>query len=669
MVDEHSEVVGKLRWGVLGPGGIARRFAGDLPASKTGQLVAVGSRDAGRARAFADEFGAERSYGSYEELLADPDVDAVYIATPHPQHAEWSIKAAEAGKHILCEKPIAMNHAQAMAVIEAAREHDVFLMEAFMYKCVPQTLKLAELVRSGAIGEVRQVQAAFAFHAQIRPGSRAFEPELGGGGILDVGCYPISLARLIAGAATGELFANPVSLTATGTLGTTEVDEWAVADLEFASGLHAQVATGVRVSGENDVRIFGSGGYIVVRNPWLPGRDESSSGIQVFRVGEPVEEITVDTTPLYAAEADAVAAHLADREAPQMSWADTLGNMAALDAWRDGLGLVYPSERADAQIPTVHGRPLARRSDSKMIYGSIPGVTKSVSRLVLGVDNQTTLPFASAMFDDFFERGGNTFDTAYIYGRGICERMLGQWIRNRGNREDVVVIDKGAHTPHCDPESLSRQFAESLDRLQTDYIDVYFMHRDNPEIPVGEFVDVLDSHLKAGQIRAYGGSNWSPERVAAANEYAAKAGKQPFVAVSNNFSLARALDVPWAGCVSSSDDASREWLESTGMVLMPWSSQARGFFTGRAKPEDRSDEELVRCWYSDENFERLARAQSLAAKRNVAPTAVALAYVLHQSFPTYPLIGPRQISETRSSMDALTLTLSPEEVRWLDLRD
>ena len=127
--------------------------------------------------------------------------------------------------------------------------------------------------------------------------------------------------------------------------------------------------------------------------------------------------------------------------------------------------------------------------------------------------------------------------------------------------------------------------------------------------------------------------------------------------------------MPWAGCVSASDDESRTWLEKNQLALMPWSSQARGFFTGRAAPDDRSDAELVRCWYSDENFERLARAQELAERRGVAPTAIALAYVLFQEFATFPLIGPRALAETRSSLDALRIELTPQEVRWLDLRD
>jgi predicted dehydrogenase/aryl-alcohol dehydrogenase-like predicted oxidoreductase len=659
----------KLRWGILGPGNIAQRFAADLPASKTGVLVAVGGRNAEKAKAFADKHGADRAYGSFDELLADDGVDAVYISTPHPLHAEWSIKAAEAGKHVLCEKPLTVNRAETMAVIEAARANDVFLMEAFMYRCVPQTQRLVQLLRDGAIGDVLQIEASFAFRSSPSPGSRLWEAELAGGGILDVGGYPVSMARLLAGVAVGQPFADPESVTAGGVVGETGVDEWATATLQFAGGVSAHVTTGIRQGADNVVRVIGSAGYLVVSNPWLPGRDGSSSGISVYRLGADVEEIDVEPTPLYAAEADTVAAHAADRQAPAMSWDDSLGQAATLDKWRQAIGLTYPGERLEASIPTVHRRPLARRSDHIMRYSEIAGVGKPVSRLVMGVDNQSTLPHATVMFDDFVERGGTTFDTAYIYGGGMCERVLGQWIRNRGIRSDIVVIGKGAHTPHCDPESITRQLHESLERLQTDYLDIYFMHRDNTEYPVAEFVDVMDEHLRAGRIKAYGGSNWTTARVAEANAYAESAGKAPFVAMSNNFSLARAIDVPWVGCVSASDDESRQWLEKNQLALMPWSSQAQGFFTGRAAPEDRSNRDLVRCWYSDDNFERLARARELATRRNVAPTAVALAYVLHQEFPTFPLFGPRALAETRSSFDALRIELTPDEVRWLDLRD
>ncbi|HEX3814303.1 MAG TPA: aldo/keto reductase [Mycobacteriales bacterium] len=657
-----------LAWGIIGPGNIARKFAGQLPMSKTGHLAAVGSRRLESAKSFGEEFGAKRWYGDYESVLADDEVDAVYISTPHPMHAEWAVKAAEAGKHVLVEKPLSLSHAWSMAVIEAARKHDVFLMEAYMYRCHPQTQRLVELIRSGAVGAVHQIEASFAFAAGFNPDGRLFDPALGGGGILDVGGYPVSIARLIAGAAVGADFADPVDVTAVGRLGESGIDEWTTATLRFNTGITAHVTTGVRLAAENVVRVIGSEGYLLVSDPWLPSPTEATK-IVLHRAGADVEEIVVEPAGLYAAEADTVAAHVAERQAPAMSWADSLGNMKTLDLWRAEIGLQYPAERGDADIPTVSGRPLARQDGNSMQYGEIAGVGKPISRLVMGVDNQPNLPHATVMFDDFVERGGNTFDTAYIYGGGKTEPLLGQWMRNRGNRDELVVIGKGAHTPHCDPESITRQLNESLERLQTDYLDIYFMHRDNEEIPVGEFVDVLDDHQRAGRIRIYGGSNWSLQRFAEANEYAKKNGKQGFSALSNHISLAEAYDVPWKGCRHVSDPESRRWLAEHQVPLLPWSSQARGFFTGRADPQDRSDEELVRCYYSDDNFERLRRARKLGSELGVPPTAIALAYVLYQPFPTFPLIGPRAVEETRTSLAALDITLTPEQVSWLDLSD
>jgi aryl-alcohol dehydrogenase-like predicted oxidoreductase len=228
----------------------------------------------------------------------------------------------------------------------------------------------------------------------------------------------------------------------------------------------------------------------------------------------------------------------------------------------------------------------------------------------------------------------------------------------------VVVVGKGAHTPHCDPESIPRQLAESLDRLGTDHVDLYLMHRDNEEVPVGEFVDVLDELWRAGRMRAFGGSNWSPARFEEANAYAAAHGRQGFAALSNHFGLARAYDVPWEGCRHVTDPESVAWLTDRQVPLLPWSSQARGFFA-RADPADTSDPELVRCYYGDENFARLARARQLGAELGVPATAVALAYVLHQPFPTFPLFGPRTLAETRTSLACLGVTLRPEQVRWL----
>ncbi|MCU1550938.1 MAG: oxidoreductase [Glaciihabitans sp.] len=660
-----------LRWGIIGPGTIARRFAGELDSSTTGRLVAVGSRSLDRARQFVDDIATASgkpiaAFDSYEELLAS-DIDAVYISTVHTEHARLVVLAAEAGKHIICEKPLAVNHAGVMVAVEAARQAGVYLAEAYMYRFHPQTARLVELIRDGAIGDVQHVEASFSFTTAQSADHRLRDPQQAGGGILDVGGYPVSMSRLIAGVATGTNFAEPVSLTGSGTIGTTGVDEWATASLVFASGITAHLTSGVGLDSENTVVVYGSAGRITLTDPWMPD-PAADATILVSHVDRDDEVIRIRAAHQYALEADALAVNWSIGQSPQMSWADSLGNARVLDQWREAVGLVYPFEQQTANIPPVSGRRLAASKHSTMRYGEIAGVDKRISRLVMGCDNQRTLPHAAAMFDDFFERGGTTFDSAFQYGGGVMERMLGRWIDMRGIRDDVVVIGKGAHTPFCDPISLTRQLIESLDRLGTDHVDVYLMHRDNPDIPVGEFVDVLDEHARAGRIRAFGGSNWSIPRFEAAQDYARANGRQSFAALSNHFGLARALDVPWAGCEQVTDPESRNWLERTNTPLLPWSSQARGFFTGRAKPDDLSDAELVRCYYSDDNFERLARARALGEKRGVAPTAIALAYVLAQSFPTFALIGPRSIEETRTSFEGLGVELTPDEVNWLDLR-
>ncbi|MFD7157432.1 aldo/keto reductase [Kribbella sp. NPDC059898] len=656
----------KLRWGIIGTGNIASRFASQVPTSKTNEVVAVGSRSLDSANAFADKWDIAGRHASYEDLLADGTVEAVYIATPHPMHVEWAIKAAEAGKHVLCEKPLAINRAWAEAMIEAAVRNDVFLMEAYMYRCLPQTKLITQLVRDGELGTVHSIQATFAFNASFNPSSRIYADELAGGGILDVGGYPVSMARLIAGAATGQPFADPAAVNAVGTVGETGADEWTAATLFFDGGITAQITTGVRLADQNQVRIYGSKGYLQIDDPWFGG-DGKPNEVVLSRVGEEPRELSAEPALIYTAEAEAVQAAIASgaKEAPEMSWADTLGNLTVQDLWRAAIGQQYASERDDATVPTATGRPLTKRADAPMTYGHVPGVDRQVSRLVMGVDNQQTLPHAAVVFDDFVERGGTTFDTAYIYGGGRGEKLLGQWMTSRGNRDDVVVIGKGAHTPHCDPESITRQLHESLERLQTDHVDLYFMHRDNEDIPVSEFVDVLDEHFKAGRIKAFGGSNWTTARFDEANAYAEANSKQPFTLLSNHLSLARAYDVPWAGCRHVADDESQAWLRERQVALFPWSSQARGFFTGRAKPEDTSDQELVRCFYSDENFRRLDRARELAAAKGVEPTAIALAWLLHQPYPVFPLIGPRHVSETRTSTPGLSVTLTDEEVAYL----
>jgi len=666
----------KIKWGILSTGAIARAFAAAVPKSATGELVAVASRDINTATKFAKEFGIPRRYGHYEALLADEDVQAVYIATPHPYHVEWVIKAAEAGKHILCEKPFGINHAETMAGIEAARAAGIFLMEAFMYRCHPQTAKLVELLRAGAIGDVRVIQATFSFQAGFNADSRLFSNAFGGGGILDVGCYPVSFSRLVAGAATGQNFAEPLEVKGVGHLGQTGVDEWATAVLKFPGDILAQVATGITINQENIARVFGTKGSITIPNPWISNRQAADTGkLIVHRQGTAPEEITIPVAVTsYTLEADvagrAILAGNVEAPTPAMTWADTLGNLRALDLWRKSIGLTYNSEKPTANIPTAHRRALAVRPVHKMKYGTVAGVTKPVSRIVIGsmLEGATFVrPHAHMLFDSFVEQGGNTFDTAHIYYGGESDRALGQWLTNRGIREQVVIIGKGAHTPFCDPASLVRQLDQSLGWLQTDYVDIYLMHRDNPAIPVGEFVDVLNAQLKAGKLRAFGGSNWSLERVAAANRYAKRKGLTGFAALSNQFSLAEMVAPVWDGCVSVSDAASRKWLKKQQLPNFCWSSQARGFFSGVAQSDNLADPELVRCWYSGDNFLRLERVKELARKRKASPINIALAYVLAQPLPLFALIGPRTLQELHSALPALELELTPKELRWLNL--
>jgi len=336
-----------LSWGILGTGRIAGIFAKQLSQSKTGKLAAVGSRSQASADRFTAEHRGPRGHSTYEALLADSQVQAVYIATPHSLHAEWCLKAAAAGKHILCEKPLTLNHAEALAVVEAARRYDVFLMEAFMYRCHPQTAKLIELLREKAIGEVRVIHASFGFHRDFNSEARLFKNMLGGGGILDVGCYPVSASRLIAGIATGKPFADPVEVKGCGHFAPSGVDTWATASLKFPGDILAALATSVEVQQHNTLRIHGSNGSIFVPAPWAQIHDSTATKLFVERKGEPQQEIVLELSqPAYAIEADHVAAYIEQRQAPAMTWDDSLGNMRTLDCWRKSIGLIYESEKA-----------------------------------------------------------------------------------------------------------------------------------------------------------------------------------------------------------------------------------------------------------------------------------------------------------------------------------
>jgi len=307
-----------------------------------------------------------------------------------------------------------------------------------------------------------------------------------------------------------------------------------------------------------------------------------------------------------------------------------------------------------------------------MEYINVPGVSKPVSRLIKGSDYFThdTYEKASANLDAFLAIGGNTIDTAHIYCGGLSEEVIGRYMEERGNRDKLVILTKGAHHdkngPRVTKEAIDSDLAISLKRLKTDYIELYALHRDDPNVPVGPIVEALNAHIEAGRIGAIGGSNWTWQRLQEANDYAAKHGLVGFTFSSPNLSLAKANEPFWEGCVSA-DAETLAWHEKEQLPLLSWSSQARGFFTGRFSPEVRDNNDIVRVFYSDDNWERLRRAEQLAKEKGVTTIQIALAYVLNQPFPTCALIGAQNAEELRSCDEGARITLTREELDWLDL--
>jgi aryl-alcohol dehydrogenase-like predicted oxidoreductase len=414
-----------------------------------------------------------------------------------------------------------------------------------------------------------------------------------------------------------------------------------------------------------------------VPNPWVADRENAVAGKILLAAGGETREIEVPAPATsFALEADAVARAVAagrcEPEAPGMSWDDTLGNLAALDAWRKEAGVVYAQEKPAPRAVNLAGRPVGVRKEGRtpaMRYGRIGGLEKPVSRFIFGaLTAHGSFAKAQVLFDHWLDCGGNAIDTAFHYGMGKCDRVLGEWMASRGVRDEVVLVAKGAHTPCCNPGDLTRQLEQSLEFLRTDHTDIYIMHRDNEDIPVGEFIDVLNAHVEAGRIGVFGGSNWSPERFAEANAYAAAKGKRGMSILNNNLSLARMVDPVWEGCLHMAAPESRRWMAGNGIVHFSWSSQARGFFTGRTDRELESpgyDPELRRCWISEDNLGRRDRAIKLAEKKGVRPINIAAAYVLCQPFESFALIGPETVHEMETSLPALGVELTQEEIDYL----
>jgi xylose dehydrogenase (NAD/NADP) len=312
-----------MRWGILGPGRISRAFLTGLAGSASEQAVAVGSRALDRAATVAGHFEVPRAYGSYEQLLADDDVEAVYIATPNAAHAEWSIAAARAGKHVLCEKPLGVSRAEAETMFTAAREHEVWLMEAFMYRFHPRTLRLAEIVAAGEIGTPTLVRASFGF-AVVDPGNVRLSAALAGGALMDVGCYPVNAARMLAG---------PVRA-ATATARWQDVDVTLAGVLDHTGGALSLVSCSLVSGRHNELEVVGSEGVIIVPDAFTPPKDRPST--MVITRGTETEEQTFAPVDQYTLEAEGFAAlvaagHDAAAGLPQMPLVESLDNAATID--------------------------------------------------------------------------------------------------------------------------------------------------------------------------------------------------------------------------------------------------------------------------------------------------------------------------------------------------
>jgi aryl-alcohol dehydrogenase-like predicted oxidoreductase len=293
----------------------------------------------------------------------------------------------------------------------------------------------------------------------------------------------------------------------------------------------------------------------------------------------------------------------------------------------------------------------------------IDPIPQPLSRLALGTlgFSTATRDRDSAVLDAFVEAGGTAIDTAHVYEDGDAERALGQWLRDRpGVREEVVVVTKGAHPDgerrRVTPADIAADLRDSLERLGGP-IDLYLLHRDDPAVGVDEIVDALDAHRRAGEIRAFGVSNWTLRRIDEANAYAAARGVPGICCNSPHLSLAVQNEAPWPGCLSACDAGSRDWHARTGMPLLAWSAQAAGYFAGAATD----------VYDNDGNRERRARAEALGRRVGASANAVALAWVLAQPFPTIAVIGPHSVEHLRASLDALEVELSAAEARRLNL--
>jgi len=659
----------KIKWGIIGSGNIADAFAHSVKYCQDSDLVSVFGRNEEAVKQFSTKFTI-KSYTNLDSFFTSDEIDAVYIATPHSSHFTYSLEAIKNNKHILCEKPLTMNYLESMTLLSLAKEAKVFLMEAYMYRTHPQTFNILDhLDLFKNTQEKIFIESSFGFSAELPKEHRLRNPLLGGGAILDVGCYPLSMVKLIAGNLQGMPFADPESINATGRLDETGVDLQSEAHLVFSDQIEAKISCAIDEEYSNDLKIKSGNLELIVEQPWHCGQfQDGNSSIKILDSGNLIKEVSyLDTVGLFTREIDHASKCIQEEkfESALVSHADTQSNMLWLDKWRQEVKIKCPYESFEnSPIPASRFYLMQK---TQFQNTAIKGIEKNASRLALGCDNQTSSLHAFTMFDHFYGAGGRIFDTAYIYNNGKGDKYLGDWINSRNLEKDIIVIGKGAHTPQCEPQFIRPQILESLERLNIETLDIFCLHRDNPDIPVSEFMDALDEVKSEGLINLIGASNWDLERFSEARDYAQLNNKEPFTALSNNFSLAEMVDPVWPGCVGVNNQYINYLIENQ-IMLFPWSSQARGFFiekkeiTSNEHFSNPSLEEEVRVWHNEKNLKRRAKCFEIAKQKNLQPIQVALAYVVQKSSLIFPLIGPRTIFETNSSIEATQINLSAQEM-------
>ncbi len=309
-----------LRWGLLSTANINRALITPLRASTRNILTSVASRTQASADVYARKWEIDRAFGSYESMLADPDIDVIYNPLPNHLHAEWTIKAMEAGKHVLCEKPMGLTPAEVDAMEAASIKYGKVLAEAFMYRHHPQTLLAKELVDNGRIGQLQAVRGAFTFSMNTNTNIRLV-PEWGGGSIWDVGCYPISYARFIIGTEPLEVFGQQI-------LGESGVDESFFGQLKFPGEIYAQFDCGFRTPYRTHIEIIGSKGTLTIPSPFKPGLDEHI----LLNIDDKIETIHVNRQELYIGEVEDMADCILLGNKQRMSLADSRANTATIVA-------------------------------------------------------------------------------------------------------------------------------------------------------------------------------------------------------------------------------------------------------------------------------------------------------------------------------------------------